>query len=63
VAQNLVRLKTYAEEHPISVKSLRRYIATGKIRGYRFGPKIILVDENEVDAVLLKPIPNGRDGQ
>jgi predicted site-specific integrase-resolvase len=55
--QNLVRLKTCAEERPISIKSLRRYIAAGKIRGYRFGPKLILVDLNEVDLVLLKEIP------
>jgi excisionase family DNA binding protein len=61
--QNLVRLRKYAEEHPISVKTLRRAIADGKITGYRFGAKLILVDENEVDAVMLKRIPNGRDGQ
>jgi hypothetical protein len=63
LAQNLVRLKTCAEERKISVVSLRRYIAQGKLTGYRVGPKIIMVDLNEFDAVVLKRIPNGGDGQ
>ena len=59
VAQHLVRLKTYAAERDVSVKTLRRRIARGEITGYRFGPKIIIIDSNEVDALLLKRIPNG----
>jgi hypothetical protein len=59
VAQNLVRLKTYAEERDISVKTLRRRLAKGEITGYRFGPKLIMIDANEADALLLKRIPNG----
>jgi predicted site-specific integrase-resolvase len=57
-----VRLQKCAEERPISVKTLRRYIAAGRITGYRFGPKIIMVDLNEIDAVLLKPIPTAGGG-
>jgi hypothetical protein len=37
--------------------SLRRYIAQGKLTAYRLGPKIILIDLNEFDAVILKRIP------
>jgi hypothetical protein len=59
VAQHLVRLKTYAAERDVSVKTLRRRIAKGEITGYRFGPKIIMIDSNEVDALLLKRIPYG----
>jgi hypothetical protein len=33
---------------------LRRWIADGKIRGFRFGPKLILVDLTVIDAVMLK---------
>jgi hypothetical protein len=63
VPQHLVRLSTCAEARDISVKTLRRWIAGGQITGFRFGPKIIMVDLNEVDAVMLKPIPNGGGGQ
>ena len=63
MAQNLVRLKVYAEERHVSVKTLRRRIARGEITGYRFGPKIIMIDSNEVDALLLKRIPNGGGSQ
>jgi hypothetical protein len=59
VLQNLVRLKKCAEERPVSTKTLRRWISEGKISGFRFGPKLILVDLNEIDVLLLKRIPNG----
>jgi excisionase family DNA binding protein len=59
VAQNLMRLKQYAETRPISVMTLRRAIAEGKIGAFRLGKKIILIDANEVDAVLIRPIPTG----
>ena len=57
VAQDLVRLKTYAEKRPISVMSLRRYVSQGKITAYRLGPKILVIDANEAHAVLVKRIP------
>jgi hypothetical protein len=63
VAQLLVRLKTCSEKRPISVKSLRRYIAQGKITGYRIGPKLLCVDLNEVDALLVKRVPTAGGGQ
>jgi hypothetical protein len=42
---------------------LRRYIAQGRISAYRLGPKIMMVDLNEINAVLPKRIPNGGRGQ
>ena len=63
VAQLLARLKTASEQKHISVKTLRRYIAHGRISAYRLGPKIMMVDLNEINAVLLKRIPNGGRGQ
>jgi hypothetical protein len=62
MAQNLVRLKTCAEQRNISVVSLRRYISQGKLTAYRLGPKIIMVDLNELDAVVLKRIPTVSGG-
>ena len=64
MAQDFMRLKQYAATRPTSVMTLRRYIAEGKISAYRLGKKIILIDANEVDAVLIKRIPTtGGGGQ
>lgn len=43
----------YADVHP---RTIRRRIADGSLTGYRFGPRVLLVDLNELDA-LLRPIP------
>jgi len=37
-------------------RTIRRYIAAGKLTGYRMGPRLIRVDLAELDA-LLRPIP------
>ena len=36
-------------------RTIRRYIAAGRLRGYRLGNRVIRVDRNELDA-LLRPI-------
>jgi hypothetical protein len=47
----------------LSIKTLRRYIISGRITGYRVGPKLIQVDLDELDAIT-RPVPaaasNGR---
>jgi excisionase family DNA binding protein len=40
-------------------RTIRRYISTGRLIGYRIGPKAIRVDLDEVDA-LVQPIPTVR---
>lgn len=45
-----------AERLKLSTKTVRRYIANGRLTGYRVGPTLIRVDPVEVDA-LLRPIP------
>lgn len=47
----------YANCHP---RTIRRRIADGLLTGYRQGPRLILVDLNEVDEALLVPIPAAR---
>lgn len=42
-----------------SSKTIRRRIAEGSLTGYRFGPRAIRVDLDEVDR-LLRPIPSAR---
>lgn len=47
-----------AAQFGVSVKTLRRYISAGRITGYRFGPRMLRVDLNELDA-LLRPLAAG----
>ncbi len=49
-------IKKGAEVAQVSARTIRRRIADGSITGYRFGPRILRVDLNEIEA-LLKPIP------
>jgi len=44
----------YACVHP---RTIRRYISSGIITGYRAGPRLVRVDLNEIDDRLLRPIP------
>jgi len=39
-----------------SQRTIRRDIDEGRLRGYRFGPRLVRVDLDEVEA-LLRPIP------
>ena len=54
-------IKTTSEQYGVSEKTLRRYIAEGKITGYRLGPRLIRVDLDEVEQ-LLTPIPAAKAG-
>lgn len=49
-------LSEAAERVGVSTKTLRRWIAAGRLRGYRVGPHLIRLDADEVDA-LARPIP------
>lgn len=40
----------------VSTRTIRRRIADGSIGAYRFGPRVIRVDLDEIDA-LFKQIP------
>ncbi|MGW5141692.1 helix-turn-helix transcriptional regulator [Nocardia beijingensis] len=39
----------------VCTKTLRRYIAAGRVHAHRFGPRLIKVDLNEIDG-LLRPL-------
>jgi excisionase family DNA binding protein len=51
-----------AEYLGVAPKTIRRWISEGRITGYRAGPRIILVDRNEVDALLTPIQPADRAG-
>ena len=49
-----------ATRHRVSPKTIRRRVADGRLKAYRFGPTLIRLDPAEVDA-LLRPIPAAGD--
>jgi len=55
----LVPLSTAAAELSVSVKTVRRRIADGTVRGYRIG-RFIRVDPDELRSALLVTIGRGR---
>jgi excisionase family DNA binding protein len=60
--RQLETLEQAAQRLGVSPKTIRRRIADGTLTGYRTGPRLIRVDPAEVDAALLRPVPNARTG-
>ncbi len=59
--RKLVNLATAADHAAVNTKTIRRYIAAGRLTGYRMGPRLIRVDLAELDN-LLRPIPTAGRG-
>lgn len=53
MSKQYVPLKVAAETVGVSVSSLRRYIAEGRITAHRVGPKLIRVDLAQVETQLF----------
>lgn len=51
-----------AEYLGVAPKTIRRWITEGRITGFRAGPRIILVDRNEIDGLLTPIQPADRSG-
>jgi excisionase family DNA binding protein len=47
--QQLISLAEAADRIDVSTRTLRRYIAAGRLTGYRVGPRLIKIDPNELD--------------
>jgi len=60
--RRLASIPNAAEYLGVADKTIRRYIAAGRLTGYRAGPRLIRVDLDEVDAVLLRRIPTAGGG-
>jgi len=50
--RQMVPIPAAAEHTGVSTQTIRRYIAAGRLTGYRVGPRLIRVDLAEVDALL-----------
>lgn len=61
VTRRLVSLPDAAQYAGVHPRTLRRYIAAGRLTGYRLGPRVIRIDVDELDA-LLAPIPTASGG-
>ncbi|MHA6524358.1 excisionase family DNA-binding protein [Tessaracoccus sp. G1721] len=59
-SRRFIRQETAAERWDVSVDTIRRLIAAGKITGYRLNGRIIRVDVNEVDAAFRSIPTTGR---
>lgn len=54
---SLDKAAAYVDTSP---RTIRRAIAEGRLKGYRFGPRLLRVDLNEIDDVLRAiPTANG----
>ena len=54
--RRITSINAAAEYAGVSTKTIRRYIAAGRLTGYRFGPRLVKINLSEVDA-LLRPVP------
>ena len=50
-----------AEYAGVCERTIRNWIASGRLTGYRVGPKLIQVDLDELDR-LIRPIPTAGNG-
>lgn len=46
---SLANAATYAD---LSQRTLRRYVAAGRLRAYRVGPRLLKVDLDDLDTIL-----------
>lgn len=52
----LESLANAADYAGVTTRTMRRYIASGRLIGYRVGPRLIRIDLDELEA-MLRPIP------
>jgi len=49
--RRMATIATAAEQVPCSERTIRRYIADGRLKGYRVGPRMIRIDLDELDSL------------
>ena len=59
-SRNLGSIQVGADYIGVSQKTIRRRIADGTLTGYRFGPRVLRVDLDELDRVL-RAVPTAGD--
>ena len=61
--RRLASLPDAAEYIGVTERTVRRWIASGHLTGYRLARTTLRVDLNEVDERLCQPIPTAKVGQ
>jgi excisionase family DNA binding protein len=56
LARKYATIEAEAERLAVNPRTIRRMIARGQLTGYRFGDRLIRLDQAEVDS-LMRPIP------
>jgi excisionase family DNA binding protein len=59
--QRLVSLQDAAAYADVSTRTIRRYIADGRLRAFRLGPRLIKIGLADLDR-LAAPVPAGLIG-
>ncbi|MBE5461729.1 helix-turn-helix domain-containing protein [Mycobacteroides abscessus] len=52
--RRLISLADAAERLDVCPRTLRRYIAAGRLTAYRIGPRLIKIDPNELDQMVIR---------
>ena len=53
MAKKKISMVEAAETYGVSIRTIRRYIADGRITAYRVGPRVIRLDPDQVAKELL----------
>jgi excisionase family DNA binding protein len=61
-ARRYASLDEAAKYLGVNERTIRRHIAAGRLIGYRLGTRLVRVDLNELDAMLIKTIPTAGAG-
>jgi len=56
--QELLPLREAAQHAGVHPCTVRRWVAAGRLTGYRIGPRLVKVDMRELDR-LIEPITGG----
>ncbi|PTU56973.1 hypothetical protein DBB34_06585 [Sphaerisporangium cinnabarinum] len=60
--ERLASTAVAGERYDVHARTIRRWIAEGRLTGYRVGPKLLKVDLDELDHILCAPIPTAGRG-
>lgn len=55
--RRLASVQAVAELYDVDAKTVRRWIASGLVHGYRVGDRLVKLDLNEVEAKAVTVIP------
>lgn len=61
--RRLASVQAAAEMYDVDPKTVRRWIASGLIHGYRVGDRLIKIDLDEIEAKVVQEVPAAGTGR